>query len=141
MPFKRALLRPVDAGGDEAAVRARGYISTGRPRGRPRGSGRGRGRGRGRGSSVLLKLPRRGADSDGTGDVDGDAEDSQAATPGADEFEVLEPIAGGKPFRRIQGQIHVIENDEFITDEDLKGDEKIDANGNLLGGMRSRSVP
>ncbi len=94
----------------------------------------------GRGSSVLLKLPRRGADSDGTGDVDGDAEDSQAATPGADEFEVLEPIAGGKPFRRIQGQIHVIENDEFITDEDLKGDEKIDANGNLLGGMRSRSV-
>lgn len=117
--------------------RARGYVSTGRPRGRPRGSGRGRGRGRGRGSSVLLKLPRRGADSDGTGDVD-DAEDSQAATPGADDIETSEPIAGGKPFRRIQGQVYVIEDDEFITDNDPKGDEKIDANGNLLGGRKSK---
>ncbi|KLO18369.1 hypothetical protein SCHPADRAFT_866713 [Schizopora paradoxa] len=114
--------------------RARGYVSTGRPRGRPRGSGRGRGRGRGRGSSVLLKVSRRGADSDGTGDVDGDADDSQAATPGADDIETSEPVAGGKPFRRIQGQVYVIENDEFITDNDPKGDEKIDENGNLLGG-------
>ena len=45
------------------------------------------------------------------------------------------PMGGGKPFRKIQGNVYVIENDEFVTDDDPKGDTKIDSNGNLLGGV------
>jgi chromatin structure-remodeling complex protein RSC7 len=45
-----------------------------------------------------------------------------------------EVMGGGKPFRVIQGKVYVIEGDEFITEDDPKGDTKIDKNGNLLGG-------
>ncbi|PFH53421.1 hypothetical protein AMATHDRAFT_137410 [Amanita thiersii Skay4041] len=49
------------------------------------------------------------------------------------------PIGGGKPFRRIQGKVYVIDGDEFVTDEDSKGDQKIDRWGNLLGGRRFKA--
>jgi chromatin structure-remodeling complex protein RSC7 len=45
-----------------------------------------------------------------------------------------EVMGGGKPFRVIQGKVYVIEGDEFVTEDDPKGDTKIDKNGNLLGG-------
>lgn len=104
------------------------YVGTGRPRGRPRGSGRGRGRPRGR-SGVTLRIPRRGADSGGE---DGEAGDSRAATDDGD-------FAETSRYRRA-GAASVadgmaIEGDAYVTDDDPKGDEKIDANGNLLGGM------
>jgi chromatin structure-remodeling complex protein RSC7 len=43
-------------------------------------------------------------------------------------------LRSGKPFRSIQGKIYVIDGDEFVTDDDPKGDKKIDQFGNLLGG-------
>ncbi|KAI5117462.1 hypothetical protein M0805_004066 [Coniferiporia weirii] len=119
---------PTPRGRGRPRGRARG---TGRPRGRPRGSGRGRGRGRGRGGTIMLRLPKRGGDSDAEGDgVEGD--ESQAATPGEDVDAEL--IAGGKPYRHINGEVYVIEGDAFVTEDDPTGDTKIDANGNLLGG-------
>lgn len=49
------------------------------------------------------------------------------------------PIGGGKPFRKINGKVYVIEGDEFITEEDSKGNTKIDAAGRLLGGRRFKA--
>ena len=49
------------------------------------------------------------------------------------------PIGGGKPFRRINGKVYVIEGDEFVTEDDPKGDTKIDAAGRLLGGRRFKA--
>lgn len=49
------------------------------------------------------------------------------------------PIGGGKPFRRINGKVHVIEGDEFVTEEDPKGNTKIDAAGRLLGDRRFKA--
>ena len=46
------------------------------------------------------------------------------------------PIGGGKPFRKLQGQVYVIDGDEFVTEDNPVGDEKIDTFGNLLGGTR-----
>lgn len=131
VPVKRPRGRP----------RGRGRPPTGRPRGRPRGSGRGRGRGRGRPSgTIMLRLPRRGASSDGAGgEADGlEASESQAATPagddGDDDGSARDPVGGGRPFRKIHGQVYFIDGDEFVTEEDPVGDTKIDADGNLLGG-------
>ena len=135
-------------------------VATGRPRGRPRGRGRGaltgtgaprargrrgRGRGRGRGaSSFLIRLPKRGDDD---GDVDGDA-DIEGGDADADEGTLLDgdveqvvekevPMGGGKPFRKIHGQVYIIDGDEFVTEDNPIGDEKIDQFGNLLGGTPS----
>ncbi|KZP15821.1 hypothetical protein FIBSPDRAFT_749593 [Athelia psychrophila] len=44
------------------------------------------------------------------------------------------PTGGGKPFRKIHGQVYIIDNDEFVTEENEKGNTKIDQYGNLLGG-------
>jgi chromatin structure-remodeling complex protein RSC7 len=52
-----------------------------------------------------------------------------------------EVMGGGKPFRVIQGKVYVIEGDEFITEDDPKGDTKIDRNGNLLGGACVLPLP
>jgi hypothetical protein len=141
--------------GDEGGSR----VGTPRPRGRPRGRGRGlstgvntpraRGRGRGRGrarggrGALTIRLPKRG-DEDGDTGADGDVE-----REGTTEAEAVEgegtheegegpkekegPLGGGKPFRKIQGKVYIIEGDEFITDNDPKGDEKIDNSGHLLG--------
>ncbi|KIK68264.1 hypothetical protein GYMLUDRAFT_154083 [Collybiopsis luxurians FD-317 M1] len=50
------------------------------------------------------------------------------------------PVGGGKPFRKIQGQAYIIEGDQFVTDDDPKGDEKIDKWGNLLGGRKFKAT-
>ena len=139
--------------GDEEQPGIGVNVASGRPRGRPRGRGRGalsgtstprargkRGRGRGRGrGSLLIRLPKRGDDD---ADVDGDADVEDADEGGtpldgdavelAVEKEV--PMGGGKPFRKIHGQAYIIDGDEFVTEDNPKGDEKIDQFGNLLGG-------
>ena len=56
----------------------------------------------------------------------------ETSTAPAEEVEA--PVGGGKPFHRIQGKVYVIDGDEYVTDDDPKGDTKIDRNGNLLGG-------
>ncbi|KAI9060085.1 hypothetical protein FKP32DRAFT_1578774 [Trametes sanguinea] len=48
-------------------------------------------------------------------------------------------MGGGKPFKQIQGKIYIMEGDEYITEDDPKGDTKIDRNGNLLGGERFKA--
>ncbi|KAF8497578.1 chromatin remodelling complex Rsc7/Swp82 subunit-domain-containing protein [Russula emetica] len=48
-------------------------------------------------------------------------------------------MGGGKPFRVIQGKVYVIGGDELVTEDDPKGDTKIDKNGNLLGGRRFKA--
>jgi chromatin structure-remodeling complex protein RSC7 len=68
----------------------------------------------------------------------------EAATPadtgdgsdagGEKEREKEEPLGGGTPFRKIQGKVYIIENDEFVTEDDPKGNTKIGNNGVLLGG-------
>nr|VWP02400.1 Multicopper oxidase [Ganoderma boninense] len=113
----------------------------GRPRGRGRGAvgsgtpratrARGRGRGRGRGRAITIKLPKRG------GEEGQDEEPSEVAE--ASTQEAAEPEGGGKPFARIQGKVYVIDGDEYVTDDDPKGDTKIDVQGNLLGGRRFKA--
>ena len=77
------------------------------PAGRPRGRPRGRGRG-------TLRI----------------------ITPRAREVAEKEaPMGGGKPFRKIHGEVHIIDGDEFVTEDNPIGDEKIDKFGNLLGGI------
>ena len=142
--------------GDEEQPGIGVNVASGRPRGRPRGRGRGalsgtstprargkRGRGRGRGrGSLLIRLPKRGdddADVDGDADVEGDADADEGGTPldgDAVELAVEKevPMGGGKPFRKIHGQAYIIDGDEFVTEDNPKGDEKIDQFGNLLGG-------
>jgi len=61
----------------------------------------------------------------------------ESPNAGMKEDEV--PIGGGKPFRKIQNRVYVIDGDEFITEDDPKGDQKIDKWGNLLGGMSMSS--
>ena len=39
-----------------------------------------------------------------------------------------------RSFRMIQGKAVYIEGDEYVTESNPKGDAKVDANGNLLGG-------
>ncbi|TFY82610.1 hypothetical protein EWM64_g1396 [Hericium alpestre] len=66
------------------------------------------------------------------------AEGEEAGTPGAEGVEG-EVLGGGKPFRMIQGKTYVIEGDEFVTENDPKGDTKIDANGVLQGGRQFKA--
>ncbi|KAI0074934.1 hypothetical protein K474DRAFT_1685549 [Panus rudis PR-1116 ss-1] len=48
-------------------------------------------------------------------------------------------MGGGKPFKKIQGKVYVIDGDELVTEDDPKGDTKIDKDGNLLGGRRFKA--
>ncbi|KAF9051161.1 hypothetical protein BDZ89DRAFT_1057024 [Hymenopellis radicata] len=126
-PVKRARGRPRGRGRGASSS----AVESGppRPRGRPRGSGRGRGRPPRAGSSITIKLPKRAED-----ESDGDE------TEEADEVkEKPAPLGGGKPFRKIQGEVYIIDGDEFVTPDDPKGDEKIDQWGNLLGGRRLKA--
>ncbi|KAI9438199.1 chromatin remodelling complex Rsc7/Swp82 subunit-domain-containing protein [Lactarius indigo] len=59
----------------------------------------------------------------------------EEGTPGA-EGGVLHDE---EPFSIVQGKVYVIEGDEFVTEDDPKGDTKIDRNGNLLGGRRFKA--
>lgn len=115
----------------------------------PRGRGRGRGvravgrpRGSGTGRTILasgsltIRLPKRPDEEDD----DEELAEGDAGTEGetvAEEKEKEPPLGGGKPFRKIQGKVYIIEGDEFVTEDDPKGDEKIDKWGNLLGGRFS----
>ncbi|THH03287.1 hypothetical protein EW145_g6376 [Phellinidium pouzarii] len=122
---------PMPRGRGRGRPRGPSRGGTGRPRGRPRGSGRGRGRGRGRGGTVLLRLPKRGTDSDAEGDgLEGD--DSQAVTPGEDGD--VELVSGGKQYRKVTIDLPAVEGDAYVSEDDPTGDTKIDSNGNLLGG-------
>ncbi|KAJ7628475.1 chromatin remodelling complex Rsc7/Swp82 subunit-domain-containing protein [Roridomyces roridus] len=141
--------------------------STKRGRGRPRGSGRGRlsapasgtstprGRGRGRGrppvaaksrgvgrtilgsGALTIRLPKREEDDSDDDDADAGTEGDTGAEEKEKEKEPV--LGGGKPFRKVGGEAYVIEGDEFITEDDPKGDEKIDKWGNLLGGRRFKA--
>lgn len=129
----------------------------GRPRGRGRGSatatptrarGRGRGRGRGRAKAaggLTIKLPRRGEEEGEAEDANAEAEEPESKESEVKEGTPMEaeveegPIGGGKPFRRINGKVYVIDGDEFVTEDDPKGDEKIDKWGTLLGGRRFKA--
>ncbi|KAG6915620.1 hypothetical protein DXG01_010696 [Tephrocybe rancida] len=145
--------------GDEEIVNSR--VGTPRPRGRPRGRGRGatagtstpraRGRGRGRGrprgsrGGLTIRLPKRGDEDADGGDPDfEDAPDSEAGDAEVegevDEVYKEAPLGGGKPFRKIHGKVYIIDGDEFITDEDPKGNEKIDHSGVLLGGRKFKAA-
>ncbi|KZT65189.1 hypothetical protein DAEQUDRAFT_731708 [Daedalea quercina L-15889] len=120
----------------------------GRPRGSknrtvgtPRGRGRGRGRGRSRGRGITIKLPKRSGE-----DVDQGEESApvEAETPvPVEEVPVVEagegPVGGGKPFRRINGQVYIIEDDEYVIEDDPKGDAKVDQYGNLLGDRKFKA--
>ncbi|KAF8556594.1 hypothetical protein OG21DRAFT_1408764 [Imleria badia] len=114
-----------EEGGDRdanASARPRG-----RPRGRARGStpitpaarargkGRGRGRGRGRGKGLTAHFSGEG----GEGEIDGE-----------------EGEEAGRAWRRVGDKVYYIEGDEFVTDPDERGDQKIDIDGNLLDGRR-----
>ncbi|KAF9483312.1 hypothetical protein BDN70DRAFT_800010 [Pholiota conissans] len=93
----------------------------------------------------MIRLPKRGdddteAEAEIEGENEGDVEGG-IGTPveGDAEVEKEVPVGRGKPFRNIQGTVYVIDGDEFITDDDPKGDEKIDKFGNLLGGRRFKA--
>ncbi|KAG6333448.1 hypothetical protein ID866_5638 [Astraeus odoratus] len=117
--------------GNETGGEGADLSSLVRPRGRPRGKGRsaalvvpsrargrarGKGRGRGRGRSSAARGSREDADGEGEGDEGGEED--------------------GRPWRRVGDKVCYIEGDEFVTESDEKGDQKIDIDGNLLGGRR-----
>ncbi|KAJ7084007.1 chromatin remodelling complex Rsc7/Swp82 subunit-domain-containing protein [Mycena belliarum] len=86
--------------------------------------------------ALTIRLPKRpGEEEEEEEEV---AEATEGETP-AEEKEKEAPLGGGKPFRKIQGKAYIIEGDEFVTEDDPKGDEKIDKWGNLLGGRRFKA--
>jgi hypothetical protein len=152
---------PMEVDGEVANVSEEGGpVVVKRGRGRPRGRGksmptsgtstpRGRGRGRGRppvksrgtgrtivgGGGLTIRLPKRPEEEEEEEDAEGDPGTEGETEEKEKEKEPVAPLGGGKPFRKIQGKVYIIEGDEFVTDEDPKGDEKIDKWGNLLGGL------
>ncbi|KAL4070265.1 chromatin remodelling complex Rsc7/Swp82 subunit-domain-containing protein [Scleroderma citrinum] len=109
--------------GEEGAESQLSSRARGRPRGRGRGTApagtpraRGRGRGRARGRAKGKGLAGRPSQDDGEGEGD----------EGGDEE--------GRPWRRVGDRIYYIEGDEFVTEPDEKGDQKIDIDGVLQGG-------
>ena len=70
-------------------------------------------------------------------DVESEALDGEEV--GEEGLEGGGPIGGGRPFRKINGKVYVIEGDEFVTEEDPKGNTKIDAAGRLLGDRRFKA--
>jgi len=89
----------------------------------------------------MIRLPKRNdeeSDADGEpeneNDADNEGGDGMILEPEEVAIEKVAPMGGGKPFRKIQGQVYIIDGDEFVTEDNPKGDEKIDKFGNLLGG-------
>ena len=135
-------------GGEDAEDGGDDVVPVRRGRGRPRGSknktpgtprarGRGRGRGRGKGRGITIRLPKRTGEDLEQGEENAAPAEAETPVP-VEEPPAPEPeegpTGGGKPFRRINGQVYIIENDEYVTVDDPKGDTKIDQFGNLLGG-------
>lgn len=107
--------------------------------------GRGRPRGRGRGASVSGSATPRTARGRGRGRGRGRAKGRQSTAHrrhrAGDDSSVFDEAgaeeAGGKPFRRVNGKVYIIEGDEVVFEDNEKGNTKIDMNGNLLGGTLS----
>lgn len=145
---------------DETELGTPGLKGRGRPRGRTKGAvtptstkPKAKARTKGKTKPVVktaggltIKLPKRGEEEGegGTGDG-GEAEEVETKDAELKDPEMKEgtpavvevdegPIGGGKPFRRIQDKVYIIDGDEYVTDDDPKGDEKMDKWGNLLGG-------
>ena len=91
--------------------RARGAVPAGTPRARGRGRGKPRARARGKGPGARPSQ-----------DVDGEVQGEE----GGNE--------DGRPWRRVGDRVYYIERDEFVTEPDEKGDQKIDIDGILQGG-------
>ena len=83
--------------------------------------------------ALAQRLKQSGLLDGGEGPEGGEGAESQVGTLAA-EKDGEEVPGGGKPFRRINGQVYITEGDEFVTEEDEKGNTKIDQYGNLLGG-------
>ena len=83
------------------------------PAARPKQKARGRGRGRGRGKGLTARF------SGEYGEGEGEGEEGEE---------------GGRAWRRVGDKVYYIEGDEFVTDSDERGDQKIDIDGNLLDG-------
>ncbi|KAI0340443.1 hypothetical protein BDW22DRAFT_1379280 [Trametopsis cervina] len=113
--------RDADEDEDDTTTKTPRGRGRGRPRGRPRGGGvpraRGRGRGRARGKGRLTTRSRRDRD----------------------EEPEIEYEDDGRVFRRIGGNVVYIDGDEYVTEDNPKGDEKIDKDGNLLGGRQFKA--
>ncbi|KAF8718931.1 hypothetical protein AX14_011654 [Amanita brunnescens Koide BX004] len=146
--------------GDDADLGTPGPKGKGKPRVRTKGAttatptkpkAKARTKGKAKGvmktaGGLTIKLPKRG-EEDGEG---GEAEEAETRETEVREPEVKEgtpavaevdegPIGGGKPFRRIQDKVYVIDGDEYVTEDDPKGDDKIDKWGNLLGGRQFKA--
>ncbi|KAF8639179.1 hypothetical protein AX17_001666 [Amanita inopinata Kibby_2008] len=133
---------PVQKGRGRPRGRSKGVVSANSTRARGKGRGRGRGRGVGKlAGGLTIKLPKRGEEEvEGATEDGGDGEEAEVKEGTPVEPEPEEgPVGGGKPFRRIQGKAYVIDGDEFVTEDNPKGDEKIDKWGNLLGGRRFKA--
>ena len=90
----------------------------GRPKCRPGRSGRVRWRSAKR--ALTQRLKQSGLLDRGEGLEGGEWAESQVGTLAAEEDG--EEVPGGrKPFRRINGQVYIIEGDEFVTEDDEKG--------------------
>ncbi|KAF8579967.1 hypothetical protein K439DRAFT_1358324 [Ramaria rubella] len=48
-------------------------------------------------------------------------------------------MGGGKPFRKVGNTVYVLENDELVTEDDPKGDQKIDKDGFLQGSRQFKA--
>jgi chromatin structure-remodeling complex protein RSC7 len=143
---------------DDAELGTSGLKGRGRPRGRTKGAvtptstkPKPKARTKGKTKPVVktaggltIKLPKRGEEEGEAGEggetEEVETKDTEIKDPEMKEgtpavVEVDEgPIGGGKPFRRIQDKVYIIEGDEYVTEGDPKGDEKMDKWGNLLGG-------
>lgn len=92
-----------------------------------------------------MRIPGLGGDGDGDesqgGETIGEDGESESLARSVMRHAMLtacvEVMGGGKPFRKVGDQVYILENDELVTEDDPKGDQKIDKDGNLLGGVFS----
>ncbi|KIY49814.1 hypothetical protein FISHEDRAFT_40908 [Fistulina hepatica ATCC 64428] len=83
-------------------------------------------------AGFTIRLPRQGGEEDG---------DYGSEAGGEEEYDAEgNPIGVGKPYRIVQGKPYLIENNELVTEENAKGNEKVDEWGNLLGGRQFKAV-
>ena len=83
--------------------------------------------------ALAQRLKQSGLLDRGEGLEGGEGAESQVGTLAAEE-DGEEVPGGGKPFKWINSQVHIIEGDECVTEEDEKGSTRIDQYENLLRG-------